>query len=60
MNPVPVMVNVKGVAVFTLEMLNALMAGTGFSKVTVADAVFVGSAVLTVTVFDVGTAAGAV
>ena len=61
--PVPVMVNVKGVCVFTCAALSELMEGTSLSRVTLADAVLVGAAVLTastVTVLDDGTLRGAV
>ena len=57
------MVNVNGVAVLSSGTLREVMAGTGFSSVILADAIFVGSAVLTastVTMFVDGTVAGAV
>ncbi len=61
--PVPLMVRVNGVALVTSEMLSELMEGTRFSRVTVADAIWVGSAVLTastVMTLTEGTIAGAV
>ena len=61
--PVPLTVNAKGVAVLTWVTLSELMEGTKFSKVTLAEAVLLGSAVLTasmVTELDDGMAAGAV
>ena len=62
MKPVPVIVKTNGVAVFNPGRLKEVMDGTAFSSVTVADAILVGSAVLTastVTIFTDGMVAGA-